>query len=133
MSLRPEFYPDTIDAYLEDEGGGIMSPWAIFVFPGSSPVFFGHFPDNPVLPAVIQMALVRFLTERCLGFSLRPKFQQRSRFTAIVTPNEPLRVDLAVSDEGGNFRTVFSLTRRADVVARGEIVYEREAVSGGGE
>ncbi len=120
------FYPDVLAGYLREVGGEGMNPWAVFVFPEDSPVFSGHFPGNPILPAVIQMALVRLVAERCLNCSLRPKIQERSRFTGMVGPGDLLRVELSLTEEEGSWRVAFSLIREAEGVARGEIVYVRE-------
>ena len=122
--MSQSFYDQEMPASIIEEGGESMNPWAVFVFPKTSPVFSGHFPGNPVLPAVIQMPAVRLVAERALGRPLLPKSQERSRFTNVVRPEEKLRIGLVINPEGDDFRVEFSLRCNDEAVARGEIVYK---------
>lgn len=115
---------------LRGSGGEDGRLWAEFVFAADSPVFAGHFPGNPVLPAVVQMALVRLVAERGTGRGLVPLRQERSRFTGMVGPGQCLRVELAVSGEDGvcvDFTLACGDGDKA--VARGRVFY-REAEDG---
>ncbi len=58
----------------------------------SFPGFSGHFPDYPVLPAVLQSLLAQMLIEHILGRSLRFKSLQQAKFTRQVRPDELLDV-----------------------------------------
>ncbi len=108
-------------------GGDERNVWAEFLFAPDAPVFAGHFPGNPVLPAVVQMALVRFVAERRVGRPLRPLSQERSRFTGMVAPDRILRVDLSLDDSGGGIGADFVLSCGGEKVARGRVVYVQAA------
>ncbi|MCJ7600554.1 MAG: hypothetical protein MUO63_03520, partial [Desulfobulbaceae bacterium] len=67
-----------------------LSISAVFVFSDSFPGFDGHFPGQPVLPAIIQLAAVRYLAELGLGQSVRPGGYSRIKFRGIIQPDDEI-------------------------------------------
>jgi 3-hydroxyacyl-[acyl-carrier-protein] dehydratase len=53
------------------------------------PVFSGHFPGQPVLPGVCQLAIVKELAERALNRGLVMQHADQVKFLAMV---DPLRI-----------------------------------------
>jgi ApeI dehydratase len=57
--------------------------------------FRGHFPDNPVLPGVVQLHWAIGVAQTCFGYLDTPNEILRLKFKSIVTP--PKIVELALS------------------------------------
>lgn len=75
-----------------DAGSLVLS--AAFVFGSDFSGFQGHFQGRPVLPAIVQLALVRFLAESGLKQSLYPVSYSRAKFRGIIQPDEKVKVRL---------------------------------------
>ncbi len=104
-------------------GDGSLVLLAEAAFPADFPGFAGHFPGRPVLPAVVQLALVRHLAEEALGLPLWPESCSRIKFKGMVRPAEALclRLELTAA-EGGGWQAVFALQRpEGEMVASGGI------------
>jgi len=63
------------------------------------PVFKGHFPDNPVLPGVCMVQLVRESLETILNNKLQFTQSKNIKFVNIVNPEKEnnLRLDLRIT------------------------------------
>lgn len=68
---------------------------AAFLLPADSPVFAGHFPGMPVIPAVYQVALCTEAVRRTGSYEL--KGISKSRFSKMCIPsiNYDLKISLA--------------------------------------
>jgi 3-hydroxyacyl-[acyl-carrier-protein] dehydratase len=96
-----------------------------FVFPPDFPAFAGHFPDQPVLPAIVQMAAVRLLAAKALGHDLVPVSAQRVKFRSIIQPDEPVVVAVALQPHEARWRAAFTVSREGGTVASGRIDFAR--------
>jgi 3-hydroxyacyl-[acyl-carrier-protein] dehydratase len=74
-----------------DPGGGIS---AVMFIPFDSPWFSGHFPGNPILPAIAQLAIVLDIAKKACGLELIPKAFKRTKYRRIIRPGEPINVFL---------------------------------------
>ena len=102
----------------EDENTLRLS--SVFVFSELFPGFDGHFPGQPVLPAIIQLAAVRHLAERGLGHPLRPSGYSRTKFRGIIQPNDEIEVTLDLYAEEKQWSGKFTLKRSAkELVSNG--------------
>lgn len=63
--------------------------------------FDGHFPGDPVLPAVIQLLAALLLAERVEGRRLRLAAVPSAKFLRPVRPGEEIVVTCRVRSEGG--------------------------------
>ncbi len=93
---------------------------ANFRFSANFPGFQGHFPGNPILPAIVQLAAVRFLADWSLGCRTRPVLHQKIKFKGSIRPGDPVTVNLLLKKDRGKWGGTFSLKRP-----------DGEAVSGG--
>ena len=75
-------------------------------FPG----FSGHFPDYPVLPAVLQSLLAQMMAEELVGRPLRCTTLQQAKFTRQVRPDELLDVTVECQPQQGGYRCKAILT-----------------------
>ena len=63
-----------------------------YVFPPTFPGFQGHFPRNPILPAIIQLMTVRESIIEHMGRDLVISKVTRAKFHKIITPDIPVTV-----------------------------------------
>ncbi|EKD37038.1 MAG: hypothetical protein ACD_75C01283G0006 [uncultured bacterium] len=95
---------------------------ADFQFGEAYPGFQGHFPEQPILPAIVQLAAVRYLCECALGCDLLPKKYNKIKFKGIIRPNERVVVTVDLADGAAGWHGSFSLRRPAgEMVASGSV------------
>ena len=64
--------------------------------------FSGHFPDYPILPAVLQVLLAQLLAEQVIGLPLAVISLTRAKFTQQLRPGDQIDVRLSCREmEGG--------------------------------
>lgn len=61
--------------------------------------FQGHFPQQPVLPGMCLLEVVRILAERLRGESLRMQELVVAKFFSIVQPDQTIQVDCRVDGD----------------------------------
>jgi 3-hydroxymyristoyl/3-hydroxydecanoyl-(acyl carrier protein) dehydratase len=81
------------------------------LFPAHFLGFQGHFPGNPILPAIVQLAMVRFITDRSLGFRTWPMLHQKIKFKGTIRPGDPVTVTIVLNKDGPKWGGIFSLKR----------------------
>ncbi len=84
---------------------------AVFMFDEDYPGFSGHFPGQPVLPAIVQLAMIRYLAECVLGGSLLPMGYERTKFRAMIQPGEKVVVDINFTKKEENWSGFFVIQR----------------------
>jgi 3-hydroxyacyl-[acyl-carrier-protein] dehydratase len=72
------------------------------IFPGESPWFDGHFPQDPVLPGIAQVAVVHDLLRRAFGEDLPLREINRIRFKQKIGPFDRLTVAITPGDGAGS-------------------------------
>jgi len=70
-------------------------------FPGESPWFDGHFPQDPILPGIAQLAVVHDLMRRAFGQDLPLREIHRIRFKRKICPGDRLKVTISPGDDTG--------------------------------
>lgn len=75
-----------------------------FCFEESFLGFAGHFPDFPVLPAILQTLLAQVLTEQLIGESLQFVALERAKFTRQLRPGDRICVSLNCLQKEGHLR-----------------------------
>lgn len=82
-------------------------------------VFKGHFPDNPIMPGVCMMQIIKELTEQISGSSLFMQSLSNAKFMALINPfNTPeLRLELDISMTDTDLVKVKNVTYFNDTVA----------------
>ena len=98
---------------------------ALACFPSSAPIFTGHFPGRPLVPAVYQMALcIMAVAKYYDGKFVRVR---RSRFLAPCVPDVCYNIKISVEDTAASF--VAGCTNRQGEVIHSKIVlsYEKPA------
>lgn len=87
--------------------------------------FAGHFPDQPVLPAVLQLLAVRLLAESLLETELTPVGGDRLKFKGMVGPNEVVNLQVTLRDQSGPLKVEFRLEKAGAPVASGTLLFQR--------
>jgi len=59
-------------------------------------VFKGHFPDNPVMPGVCMIQMIKELTERATGKTLFLSVASNIKFMAIINPEKNDTIQLVI-------------------------------------
>ncbi len=93
-------------------------------FPG----FSGHFPDYPVLPAVLQTLLAQMVAEQIAGSPLRFQSLQKAKFTRQIRPDELLEVVVDCRQEEGLYRCKATLTVAGDRAAEFVLLLEESSL-----
>ena len=66
-------------------------------------IFKGHFPNNPVMPGVCMMQIIKEITEEVVGATLFMEKCSNVKFMALINPdkNNVLKLVLNISDTDG--------------------------------
>lgn len=72
----------------------------LYFIPEIFPAFEGHFPNNPLLPAVCQMGLCADAASRQTGKCLEVKTVARAKFMRPILPRTQLQITLASRADG---------------------------------
>jgi 3-hydroxymyristoyl/3-hydroxydecanoyl-(acyl carrier protein) dehydratase len=97
------------------------------LFPLSAPIFAGHFPARPLVPAVYQIALCRaaFETFHEAGFS--PQVL-RSRFSAACVPDALYNVKISTEENAGSLVANCAIHCGAVMYSKIVLLYEKRAI-----
>ena len=89
---------------------------AIFQFPETFCGFAGHFPGSAVLPGIVQLASVRFLTEYVLSQSVLPVSYSDTKFRGLILPNDRVEVKIELEKNESNWSGEFSLHKQKQTI-----------------
>ena len=90
--------------------------------PATLVYFQGHFPDQPVLPGVVQLHwAIHLARER---FELKPSFRGMEvlKFHRIIEPDTPVTLVIESLDEGSKLK--FSYTSELGMHSQGRVLFE---------
>ena len=97
-----EWKPET------DTSEHLLKATAVFRFSGEYPAFSGHFPDNPVLPAIVQLAMVRYAATRAIGKNLILLNYSKTKFRGIIRPEDLVEARVMIEKEKVHWAGSFS-------------------------
>jgi 3-hydroxyacyl-[acyl-carrier-protein] dehydratase len=66
------------------------------------PVFLGHFPDQPVVPGVFTLQMIRECLEQALGKPVRFATIQNCKFSNVLIPGDDSLVEVLCNYEQNN-------------------------------
>jgi len=112
MTLRSSLEAARLSGPKREADGGFF--WE-FRFRADDPTFAGHFPGRPILPGVFQLELARAAAEWTLHCPLAVREVGRAKFTRPILPEEVIRLDLKLSENGSavQVRASFSVAGQA--------------------
>jgi len=111
---------ESLTEYTVDRGEDI-SVNGTFVFQPDFLCFQGHFPDQPILPGIIQMAAVRSLAIKALNRQLVPTATGRIKFRGFIQPKEQISITVNLKKHQMIWRGVFRISRGNETVTTGRI------------
>ncbi|MBW1719012.1 MAG: hypothetical protein JRJ43_05540 [Deltaproteobacteria bacterium] len=97
-----------------------------FVFQPDFPCFQGHFPDQAILPGIIQMAAVRSLAIKALNRQLVPTAAGRIKFRGFIQPKEQISINVNLKKSQMKWRAIFKISSGNDTVSTGRIDFSED-------
>ncbi len=81
-------------------------------------IFKGHFPDNPVMPGVCMIQIIKELTEQALDVELFMEKSSNIKFMLLINPeiHSDLILELKITEED-NMIKVKNITKFEDTLA----------------
>ena len=111
---------ESLTEYTVDRGEDI-SVNGMFFFQPDFPCFQGHFPDQAILPGIIQMAAVRSLAIKALNQQLVPTTTGRIKFRGFIQPKEQISITVNLKKSQMTWGAVFRISRGNETVSTGRI------------
>lgn len=71
------------------------------------PYFQGHFPDNPILPAIALLDLSKELLQLTLNKTIQFKSVGSAKFLEPIKPHDTLSIELSLSQKSLNWAGLF--------------------------
>jgi 3-hydroxymyristoyl/3-hydroxydecanoyl-(acyl carrier protein) dehydratase len=98
------------------------------LFPSSAPIFQGHFPGKPIVPAVYQIALCRLAVEKHVAGT----FMQvsRSRFSAACIPDVLYKVKISIEETAESVGATCSLWQEKVIHSKIVLLYGKPTTPG---
>ena len=117
-SIEQSIVEDCIQSVTIDDNNQIIG---ILTFSADFSAFEGHFPEQPVLPAIAQLAAVRFLAAKHLGKQLLPTSVDRAKFKTMIGPEEQVTITIRLDQLDNDVTISFSITTDKGKAASGAI------------
>lgn len=94
MSIEQEIR-EAIREFQAEGDRNDFSIHAVMVFEKGFHAFDGHFPGNPILPGIIQLASVRLLAEKFLEHELMPVGLSNIKFREMIRPDQTVTINMS--------------------------------------
>jgi len=95
---------------------------ASLIFDQGFPAFSGHFPGNPILPGIIQLASVRMLATRFLRQPLVPSCLSNIKFREMIRPGQPVNISMSGHENGSGWNIRFEINGSDVAIASGDML-----------
>lgn len=112
---------------IEQDENGTTTVTSVFCFPPSFTGFGGHFPGNPVLPGIVQLSTIRYLAEQAVQRRLQPENINRTKFRAMIKPNQQVHIRLDFKTVGEQYHGRFQIRdSHKEMVASGQYIFSKK-------
>ncbi len=95
---------------------------ASLVFQEDFSAFDGHFPGNPVLPGIVQLASVRMLASQFLNQCLVPCRLSNIKFREMIRPGQQVNVRLSGIENGSGWKVSFEINGADISISNGDML-----------
>ena len=98
---------------------------SIFRIDKTHDIFNGHFPNQPVLPAVTMLQLLKFEVERQTKKTLQLERLANAKFLQVVNPqlNDIISIELKITSAENKYKVNAILKQDSVIVAKLSTVY----------
>ncbi|QTA80042.1 Beta-hydroxydecanoyl thiol ester dehydrase domain-containing protein, FabA/FabZ [Desulfonema limicola] len=86
--------------------------------------FSGHFPGDPILPGIAQLALVMDSLHQAFKTKIRISGLKRVRFRQIIRPGDPLKINIK-KNKGNAQSYSFKIMTKDEIACAGTIIIEK--------
>ena len=130
MAIEPGI-AEAVTAFQADGNYKTFEIDASLVFGPGFPAFEGHFPGNPILPGIIQLASVRVLASMFLRRSLVSSSLSNIKFRDMIRPGQEVRVRLYGAEKGQGWKVRFEINGVHNPVSSGSMLLMPHGVEHG--
>jgi 3-hydroxyacyl-[acyl-carrier-protein] dehydratase len=100
----------------------------VFIFPIKFCAYEGHFPGQPILPAIVQLAAARYIAESALKTSLVPTEITKMKFKGMVQPDDEIEVHVSLTQKNLLWQGTMKLHKDSgELLSSGNISYTESA------
>jgi len=92
--------------------------------PASMAFFDGHFPGQPIFPAVLQLTFVRLLCAGITQQKLHNVSVGKTKFSGIIKPEEKIKVEIELSEIKHEYIAKFKFSTSDKVASSGTVTYK---------
>lgn len=80
-------------------------------------IFKGHFPEQPVVPGVCQVQIIKEITELALKKNLQLKTADHIKFLSVIIPDKDafIKADIKYNNDEGGISVTASLTKEEKI------------------
>ncbi len=89
-----------------------------------SPWFFGHFPGDPILPGIAQLAMVFDVINKAHRDNRKISEIRRVRFKQVIRPDDRMELTITSSAESSGHYS-FKIMVKGDLACSGTMIVER--------
>ncbi len=97
---------------IRDTESSATEIWAELVIDAGHKIFEGHFPNQPVVPGVCMMQMIKEIIEQVLGKATNLVQAAEMKFMAVINPQENNLIHASINyetDESGSINITASL------------------------
>ncbi len=88
--------------------------------------FSGHFPEFPILPAILQVLLAQMVAEKIVSAPVRLASLTRAKFRQQIKPDDQIDVQVKCKDKNGRFHCASELLVAGTIAATFTLVLTPE-------
>jgi len=90
---------------------------AIFQFKKELDFFKGHFPENPILPGIFQIELVKYALEKSFDIRLHIKSVKKTKFSSLISAEDSIMLDITINQEENRLFNTKTILKVKDSIA----------------
>lgn len=120
-------------AWHAEPGGAEIAFTGRYCFPADFVGFQGHFPDQPILPGILELAALRLLVERVVERDLRLVEATRLKFRAVVRPGDEVVVAGNIGQRGDGWQVSFGWQRGHEKIGDGVLTFKGDKLGASGQ
>lgn len=94
---------------------------AMFTFPKDFVAFNGHFPQQPLLPAIVQIELAIFTISKKLNKDVKLKTVKKAKFLSPIFPQDTINL-IVIDKDNNNFDV--TIKKEENILSSFQIVLE---------